>query len=115
MIYRNTELTTTLYWMPDANGEAADIARTFLTGEYEILTLTRVRSAAVADLELFLHAVSGAEISVRRAHTGEVLVAAESESLVVTGRTAAVLRGYLDAERVTMQDRFDMTQRMQVM
>lgn len=115
MIYRNTELTTSLYWKPDTNRDAADIARTFLTGEYEILMLTRVRSAAVADLRLFLLAVSGAELSVRRAYTGEVLVKAESESLVVTGRTAAVLRGYLDEETVTMQDRFDMTQRMQVM
>lgn len=115
MIYRNTELTTSLYWKPDPNEEAGDIARTFLTGEYEILTLARVRSAAVADLRLFLDAVSDASLSVRRAHSGEVLVKAGDESLVVTGRTAHVLRGYLDEETVTMQDRFDMTQRLHAM
>ena len=115
VIYRNTDLTTSLYWQPDPNKNAGDIARTFLSGEYELLSFTRVRSAAVADLRLFLNAVAGAELSVRRAHDGEILVRSGNESLVVTGQTAYVLRGYLDEETVTMQDRFDMTQRLHAM
>ena len=115
MIYRKTDLTTSLYWKPDANENAGDVARTFLSGEYELLTFTRVRSTAVADLRIFLDAVAGTELSVRRALSGEVLIRGGSESLVVTGQTAHVLRGYLDEQTVTMQDRFDMTQRLHAM
>ena len=115
LIYRNTDLARNTQWSPDANRDAGSIAREFLVGEYELLKLAHVRSSAVVDLRIFLEASESLPIEVQRAANGDLLITSHQavEALMLTGRTASVLRGYLDEEPVRMQDRFDMTQRIQ--
>ena len=103
-------------WRRDTDPNAGPIARDFLIGELEILKLGHVRSSAIVDLRIFLEVAAGGDIEVSRGPVGELLIAGDSgESLLITGRTASVLRGYLDEQTVTMQDRFDMTQRLHAM
>ena len=103
-------------WKPDANPNAGTIARDFLIGELEILKLGHVRGSAVVDLRIFLEAIGDGGLKVLRAPGGEIVIAGDAgEGLLLTGRTASVLRGYLDEQPVTMQDRFDMTQRLHAM
>ena len=54
MIYRNSVLADQIRWTPDEAADAADIARTFLRSEYELLRLARVETTSVGDLESFL-------------------------------------------------------------
>jgi hypothetical protein len=114
VIFRNSDSARTTHWQREENPNAAEIARNFLMGEHEILKLVNHRSSAAADLARFLQASADLEISVWRAANGDLLVWAEvcDETLMLTGRTASVVRGYLDEEPVSMQDRFDMTQRL---
>ena len=103
-------------WKLDANPNSGTIARDFLIGELEILKLGHVRSSAIVDLRMFLEAIGDGAIQVMRAAGGEIgIVGDGGEGLLLTGRTASVLRGYLDEQPVTMQDRFDMTQRLHAM
>jgi len=113
MIYRNSDLPTRLHWWPDANPDASDIARNFLTGEWELMRLTLTSGDIVNDLAAFLDTSAGSPLAVRRAASGEILISVDpwSESLLLTGRTADVLSSYLDQKIVRMEDRFDMTVR----
>ena len=114
MIYRNTDLARNIQWSVDANPDAGSIARNFLLGEYELLRLVHGRTGPVADLRLFIEASEDLPVEVGRAANGDLLISARAaaETIMLTGRIAAVLRGYLDDEPVRMQDRFDMTQRL---
>ena len=116
MIVRSNGMTQLNGWKRESNPNAGSIARDFLIGELEILKLGHVRSSAIIDLRVFLEASGDRPIEVWRAPAGEIIVAGDSdECLFLTGRTASVLRGYLDEQTVTMQDRFDMTQRLHAM
>jgi hypothetical protein len=102
-----------LHWWPDVNPDACEIARNFLTGECELMQLTHTSGEIANDLAAFLDASRGSQLVVRRAASGEILISVDpwSESLLLTGRTADVLSGYLDQKIVRMEDRFDMTVR----
>lgn len=113
MIYRNSEQASTQRWELDPNSDAGTVARHFLAGELDLLRFTRSDAAVVRDLSLFLDCASGVELEVHRGENGNLLVCAPpwGESLLLTGRTAHVLRAYIDSELVKMEDRFEMTVR----
>lgn len=116
MIYRNVVHSSDAHWQLDRSSEAGAIARTFLAGEYDLLQFTRTRHQMVTDLGEFLEATKGLPLVVQRGDGGNVLVTARprGESLLLTGRTADVLSGYLDEKIVRMEDRFDMTVRQAI-
>ncbi len=116
MIYRNSSMPLRLHWWPDTNREAGSIARDFLVGEYELMRFTRSGDEIAHDLRAFLDASEGLPLVVRRAASGEILISVDpwAESLLLTGRTADVLAGYIDQKIVRMEDRFDMTVRQSV-
>ncbi|HEX6177691.1 MAG TPA: hypothetical protein VF057_04990 [Thermoanaerobaculia bacterium] len=113
MIYRNSELARTHRWELDPNSDAGTVARHFLAGELDLLRFTRSDADVVRDLTAFLECASGVDLEVHRGTDGSLLVCAPPwfESLLLTGRTAHVLRSYIDSELVKMEDRFDMTVR----
>lgn len=113
MIYRNSTQAREIVWWSEPNDEAGAIARRFLEGEHELLQLARARTSTIVDMTTFLENAGSASLTVRRAATGELLVSAyDGEDLLLTGRTASVLRGYIDNEPVRMHERLDMTQRI---
>jgi hypothetical protein len=111
VIYRNTDLTRGITWIPEENPEAGDLARKFLEGERELLRLSRVRSTAIVPINIFLESATDTKLNVQRGVDGELLVRAtdSGESLLLTGKTAEVLRSYIDGRPVSMDDRGDMT------
>ena len=113
MIYRNSVLADQIRWTPDETADAADIARTFLRSEYELLRLARVETTSVADLESFLKKSADLPLTVERSGGQELLVSAEGagETLVITGKTAEVLYAYINSQPVATEDRADMTLR----
>jgi len=113
MIYRNSVLADQIRWTPDEAADAADIARTFLRSEYELLRLARVETTSVGDLESFLKKSADLPLTVERSGGQELLVSAEAagETLVITGKTAEVLYAYINSQPVATEDRADMTLR----
>jgi hypothetical protein len=113
VIYRNSSQANNREWTLDENPEAPSVARDFLAGEYDLLVFTRAKTPARADLEQFLESTKGMPLIVQRASNGDVLVTGPlgRDRLLLTGRTADVLCGYLDNKIVRMEDRFDMTVR----
>lgn len=113
MIYRNSLLSKQVVWTLDASPEATNVARAFLRGECELLRLARVAQNTIADLEKFLQITAELPIVVERSSAGDLLVRASQieESLLITGKTAEVLRSYIDSEPVRTEDRTDMTLR----
>ena len=113
VIYRNSVLADQIRWTPDETADAAEVARTFLRSEYELLRLARVATTSVSDLESFLKNSANASLTVERSAGQELLVRAEGagETLLVTGKTAEVLCAYIDNEPVATEDRADMTLR----
>ena len=111
MIYRNFDLARNITWVPEDNPEAGHVARQFLDGERELLHIAGVRSSTVVALTVFLETASDREVLVDRGIGGELLVRAtdSGETLLLTGKTADVLRSYLDDEPVSMRDRGEMT------
>lgn len=111
MIIRNAHAAQVMVWINDENPYAADVARRFLAGERELLRLARVRTTTIVDLQTFLDDSAELPITVERAAGGELLISASkaNESLMITGKTAEVLRAYIDDEPVRTQDRLDMT------
>ena len=107
MIYRNSDLAQNITWQPETHPEASDRALNFLDGERSLLQLARPRSRTVKEINAFLEVAY--EVSVERGTNGELLVRASDENLLLTGKTAEVLRSYLDDEPVSTSDRFDMT------
>ncbi|HSP14154.1 MAG TPA: hypothetical protein VLV78_05320 [Thermoanaerobaculia bacterium] len=116
MIYRNSELIGNMHWTPDSNPAAGTVALQFLLGERELLHLAHARSSAIVALTVFLESAADAEVLVDRASSGDIRVssAATSDTLLLTGKTAEVLRSYLDEEPVSMRDRADMTVRRRI-
>lgn len=102
-------------WTREGNPQATDIARAFLRAEHELLWLTRMKSRSAGDLEEFLAISAELPITVWRSAAGNILVSADkaNESVLITGKTAEVLRSYIDHEPVRMTDREDMTVRRQ--
>ena len=113
MIYPNSDEARTRLWTLDENPEAGSIARHFLAGELDLLRFSRSNSALTDALASFLDSADGAELEVHRGDDDDLLVTAteQCQSLLLTGRTANVLRSYIDSEIVKMEDRFDMTVR----
>jgi hypothetical protein len=113
MIYRNTDLARSITWTTEENPEAGDLAKKFLEGERELLQLAHVRSTAIAPINVFLESVVDNHVNVARGIAGELLVQAtdSGESLLVTGKTAEVLRAYLEKKPVLTSDRDEMTLR----
>jgi hypothetical protein len=116
MIYLNLELTDDRRWLGEPKLDAGEIVRDFLTGERDLLELEHRTGAGVDALRRFLDSAEGRPIVVERSLAGEMLIRAigASDSLVVTGRTAEVVAGYLDNKLVSMEDRWDMTLRQRV-
>ena len=113
MIYRNSSLAQQLSWNRDDTVLAADIVLVFLRGERDLLRLAQVAKSTVADLEMFLTRTEGMPLVIERAAAGQLLIACEKtgDSLFVTGKTAEVLRAYIDCQPVRGIDRDDMTLR----
>ena len=113
MLYRNDERLNDLRWLGEPNLAAGEIVREFLSGERDLLELEHGHTPAVEDLDWFLEGAAERPICVERAATGQILIRAVgfSGSLLVTGRTADVLSGYLDSTPVWMEDRSEMTLR----
>lgn len=113
MIYRNSSDAGNMVWMREENPQANDIARAFLRSEQELLWLGRVQSRTAEDLREFVMISAELPIAVERSASGNILIRAPkaNESLLLTGRTAEVLRSYIDGEPVRMRDREDMTVR----
>ena len=116
MIYRNSELARNTQWTPRGNPAAGVIASQFLAGERELLHLAHARSSAIVALTIFLENAADAGLFVDRAESGDLLIssAATDDTLLITGKTAEVLRSYLDDEPVSMRDRADMTVRRRI-
>ena len=113
MIYRNSVLADQIRWTPDETADAAEVARTFLRSEYELLRLARVETTSVSDLESFLTKSANVSLTVERSAGQELLVRADgaAETLLITGKTAEVLCAYIDSKPVATEDRADMTLR----
>jgi hypothetical protein len=113
VIYRNSAVTEQIRWSLDDTAGAADIVRTFLRSEYDLLRLARVATTSVTDLESFLKNTANAPLTVERSAADELLVRADTagETLLITGKTAEVLCAYIDSEPVRTEDRADMTLR----
>ena len=116
MIYRNSILSQQVKWNRDDTILAADIVLHFLRGERDLLLLARVAQQAVADLNEFLARTEDKPLVVDRSASGQLRVACEEtgDSLFITGKTAEVLRAYIDCQPVRSIDRGDMTLRRQV-
>ncbi|HEX9163175.1 MAG TPA: hypothetical protein VF980_15830 [Thermoanaerobaculia bacterium] len=110
MIYRNADFARNITWHPEISPEAPARARQFLDGERELFHLAR-GSREVTALDMFLETAT--DLAIDRGVTGEILVRATNcgESLLLTGKTASVLRSYIDDEPVSTRDRLDMTLR----
>ena len=111
MIYPNSDLARDIIWVREVNPEAGDKALRFLNGERELMHIARVRSSTIVALTVFLEVASDRGALVDRGIGGELLVRATDspESLLLTGKTADVLRSYLDDEPVSTHERSDMT------
>ena len=109
MIYRSSELQSQTTWKPEQNPEAGELARKFLDAEREMLRLRQVEPALSSTLVDFLEYKGN--VAVARSARGELLLQANESagSLVLTGKTADVLRAYIDNEPVSTRDRADMT------
>ena len=113
VIYRNSADIDSVKWLPDENPEAVAIARRFLHGERELLRLAHATTTAVNELQTFLDTTAELPVTLSRSSAGNLLLRAATinESLMITGRTAEVLRSYIDDDPVRMEDRLDMTMR----
>jgi hypothetical protein len=113
MIFRNSARAGETIWMGSLDPQAGETVRDFLAGEHDLLKLSGSRSRATLDLQIFLDHAAGRPVCVERSHEGELLVRAigSSQSLLITGRTAEVICGYLDEGPVLMEDRAEMTLR----
>jgi hypothetical protein len=113
LIYRNSSLAQQLSWNRDDTILAADIVLVFLRGERDLLRLAQLAKSTVADLETFLSRTEGVPLVVDRSAAGQLLIACQEtgDSLFVTGKTAEVLRAYIDCQPVRGIDRDDMTLR----
>ncbi len=111
MIYRNSYLANEINWTVDQTVHAADTVRSFLRSECDLLRLARLATSTVEDIERFLQSSAKLPIVVRRSDGGNVLVSAEQagDALLITGKTAEVLRSYIDGQPVGTDDRDDMT------
>ena len=109
MIYRNSLLANHVTWTVDDSPDAAEIARDFLRAESQILRLAAVAATTVADVDSFLKTT--APIAVYRSAAGDLLVRTAGDDLLITGKTAEVLSGYIDQQIVSTEDRLDMTLR----
>lgn len=113
MIYRNSSLSQQLSWNRDDTILAADIVLVFLRGERDLLRLAQLAKSTVADLDVFLTETEGVPLVIERSAAGQLRITCEEtgENLFITGKTAEVLRAYIDCQPVRGIDRDDMTLR----
>ena len=111
MIYRNSDLAQSIIWTPETHPEAVERVTKFLAAERELLQLALARSSAIVELNIFLETASDTDVEVHRGVSGELLVKANDQTLLLTGKTAEVLGSYIDDEPVSTRDRLDMTMR----
>ena len=116
VIYQNSLLANHVTWTLDLTPEAPEVARTFLRAECQILRLASVARETIDDVERFLTASADVPLSVHRSSSGDLLIRAgqTGDDLMITGKTAEVLTGYIDREVVRTEDRLDMTLRRSV-
>ena len=116
VIYRNSLLANHITWTVDETPEAAEVARTFLRSECQLLRLASVAQSTVDEVEAFLTSSADVPMSVYRSSAGDLLIRSEqaSDDLLITGKTAEVLSAYIDREIVRTEDRLDMTLRRAV-
>ena len=116
MIYRNSLLANHVTWAVDQTPEAAEVARTFLHSECQILRLAAVARKTIDDVEDFLNSAASVPILVYRSGSGDLMIRADRihDDLLITGKTAEVLSAYIDQEIVRTEDRLDMTLRRAV-
>lgn len=109
MIYRRTDASTQTSWSHDSDSEAARVAIRFIDGERQLLELKQMEPALRRTLTDFLEHAGHVEVA-RGVH-GELLVQSSQswDGLIVTGKTAEVLRAYIDHQPVSSHDRADMT------
>src|SRR2546430_4660959 len=109
VIYRNSLLANHVTWTVDLTPEAAEIARTFLRAECQILRLAAVARATIDDVEAFLTSNADVPRSVYRSSAGDLLIRGAGDDLLITGKTAEVLSAYIDGGIVRTDDRQHMT------
>jgi hypothetical protein len=114
--YSNSDIVHSITWTPETSPEAGNRARSFLQGEREILRLTESPAERIAPLTAFLETARESEVLVERSTTGDLLIVASDsgDSLLLTGKTAEVLRSYIDEEPVSTRDRLEMTIRRSI-
>lgn len=113
MIIRNHPLAHSDRWFRENNPQAVDVARRFLFGEAELLHLNHAKAALVEDIHDFLRISAELPVTVECSGNGDILIRAvkANDSMMLTGKTAEVLRSYFDHQNVTMEDRLEMTER----
>jgi len=111
LIYRNSLLAGHISWTVDQTVDAAEIACHFLRSECDLLRLARVAENTVADMEAFLKTTADSPVMVERSAADQILLTIRrtGDTLLITGKTAEVLRSYIDNQPVGTEDRDDMT------
>lgn len=99
-------------WTSRDQPDSEHVAKTFLQGERSLAVLRNDREIQET-LDAFLNAAGEEALLISTGVDGEIMLrpASAEECIVLTGRTADVLSGYLHGENVTAQDRMDMTVR----
>ena len=99
-------------WTSENAPDSEHVAKTFLQGERSLAAIRHDREIQET-LDTFLDAAGEDALLISTGIDGEIMLrtASAQQCLVLTGRTADVLSGYLHGETVTAQDRMDMTVR----
>jgi hypothetical protein len=104
--------TPAIDWASEKSPDSEHLARTFLQGERSLAAMHNDEQLQET-LDAFLNAAGEEPLLISSAATGEIMLegAGGANCLVLDGRTADVLSGYLRGESVSAQDRMDMTVR----
>ncbi len=108
MIIRNSVHASREKWILSLDPEVGEIVRDFLSGENDLMKLAGATTVTATDLRIFLEYASSKPICVERSiRGGAFLIRAigSPHSLLIMGRTAEVLRGYLYEAPLHMNDR----------
>lgn len=110
MIQTFPDSSPDLEWASENQNDEQHVARGFLQGERSLAVLQNDQTTA-AVLEDFLRSAGDEALEISEALTGEVRVTAShgSPSILITGKTAEVLRSYIEGDSVSVSDRMDMT------
>lgn len=112
MINRYEAAGSAIVWSNESEPDREHIARTFLQGERSLANI-QDDFALQSELDQFLASAGVEALLISRSEAGEILLTSPQadHGLLLTGRTAEVLSGYLSGDSVSIQDRMDMTVR----